>query len=404
MPTTRKVRWAVMHLTIAFIVCAFGLLTRFGEIKLSLIVVSTFLGMLAIFEQRFYWTPRLMVAIGAVYIALFLLEGLLHLTAPRTLLAKIGLQGLFTTDPTTGYRLSANWSGVYDDGIVKGARYETNSLGHRDDEPSAESHHRVFLIGDSFAFGNLLDQSETIDKQIERQSEGKLDAYNLGVGGYGPPACLESLRRCSLTGAHVIYFFFENDLRNDNLLLGRSTVVDGHLVPKANSQGVPYTREELLAKIRRITEGAPGGWQVIKLTRIRKRIRSAFGTSVPSPPFHYRGTAAAGNPLLRFDIGNVEAARDETMKMRELAETRAMKFSVLIIPTTENVRYQRYAPRTNAYLTELRRVGVSVIEVLPQLTPDHFIPHDGHFNASGASITAGAIVQYLNSQPEDESQ
>src|SRR4029450_11949995 len=101
------------------------------------------------------------------------------------------------------------------------------------------------LLGDSFAFGFSLAQDETLDRQIEQLSQGRVDAYDAGVVGYGPPAILETFRRCAFVPAtDALYLFFQNDLQDDALLEGGAFVsVDGYLLPRLRPDGTAYPPE-----------------------------------------------------------------------------------------------------------------------------------------------------------------
>lgn len=65
-----------------------------------------------------------------------------------------------------------------------------SSLGYCGHEPRGEGANRVLLVGDSYAFGSLLDQPDTIDACMDRL-DPRREVINLGVTGYNLPEQLE---------------------------------------------------------------------------------------------------------------------------------------------------------------------------------------------------------------------
>jgi hypothetical protein len=250
------------------------------------------------------------------------------------------------------------------------------------------------LIGDSFAFGYRLGQSETVDKQIETLSRGEIDAYNLGVQGYGPPAILESLKRCEwLNGTDVVYLFFNNDLRDDNLLPDSGlTCFDGFLVPKYKEDGSRYTDTEYRKRIRNLTKPAPLlnialGWEIVKLSHLR-----ALLGSIAASPIGMLDTQGPG----KFKDENIDKAFQYTVAMRDVASRRGMDFHVVIVPTPGETQERRHAELVKAYIDRLRRDGFHVVDLLGHLPEStYFPPPDIHITAAGAKRAAEVIVRAL---------
>jgi hypothetical protein len=93
----------------------------------------------------------------------------------------------FIADPYTGYRLKPNSRGQYYHGIEAVA----NSQGHRDDEvllPKPVNTFRILVLGDSFAVGANVEQSEAFPQVLEELLNGskgaKVEVVNAGVGGW----------------------------------------------------------------------------------------------------------------------------------------------------------------------------------------------------------------------------
>lgn len=304
---------------------------------------------------------------------------------------------LYRADPIVGYTSTPHWQGQFNDGHAHG-NIAVNSLGHRDDEPAPTSKRRILLLGDSFTFGALLDQSETIDKQLERLSTD-LDAYDLGVGGYGLPAIIETMRRCDLPAQEAFYLFFNNDLQNDNLLPDNGKfVVDGHLVPKTRTDGTPYTEAEARQKIAHAIEEQESRYAVVdlqlfRLPHIRRLILAAGERYDDSHGLQIRMSALGGDR--RYSEENVRLAVSHTQELRRLASARAMAFYVVIIPTLGEVQAREYSWPTAQYLKGIENQNMHVVPLLQSLAGKDYFPHDGHFTPGGAQVAAEVIYRAL---------
>lgn len=346
---------------------------------------------------------RLLAAAVPSYAVLFAANIVLFRHAHRAINPTINLRHMFMADEQTGYRMTPNRTVVYADGFVR-QTYRINSEGFRDEEPAEfPKGRRILLLGDSFTFGSCLSDDERIDRQVERLSNGAIDAYNLGVEGYGTPAILCNLRRQPNRHAtDVVYLFFGNDLRRDNLdpSLGL-TVFDGYLVPRVDPHGRPYSRRMLTEKVRHALapQKRPAqSWQELLglkhlrgILALRQRFRAP---EEPKTVPEQRELLAGGEG--HFSAKGVAKAVRWTMEMKEEAEARNMKFHVLVIPTKGEAQYGQYARITAGFVDELKRRGVHVVEYLDSMSSkEHYLAHDPHINGAGARRTAEAILKGL---------
>ncbi|MBD3160586.1 MAG: hypothetical protein GF346_00540 [Candidatus Eisenbacteria bacterium] len=335
---------------------------------------------------------------GLLVAALLLLDLIVYLVLPPLKNPIIGLRGLFVADTTTGYRLAPSWSGLYDDGVVQG-RIRTNRLGDRDEEPDREDPPDLLLLGDSFAFGSLLDQDETIDRWIETLSEGRVAAYNRGVPGYGPPAIREHLRRCPIAPERAaLYLFYNNDLRDDNLLPDMGlTAVDGFMASRIDRGGRTLDEAEIRRRIEERIAPSTGrfleSWTRLRNLRrltgllgMKERIRTLFEPERKLMS-HWGGYG--------FSDRNVEAAVDATRDMAGIARDRGFRFRVVLVPTYGEVRAGRYAALTESYASGLRDAGIPTVRLLGRLEPGDYYSHNLHFRPSGARKTARTILETI---------
>ena len=312
---------------------------------------------------------------------------------------KMSLKGLYQPSETTGFDNVPGWQGVYDDEIARGA-IRINSLGQRDDEPATARPdvRRVLLIGDSFAFGYALDEGETIDKQIERLSEGRVDAYNQGVNGHGPGDILAKLRANDWwKGSDVFYLFYHNDLREDNATPAYHGVFEGYVVPRRKSDGSAYTEDEYREFVSRHerhiaankTSRLSWAWiqSALKLEGIRRRIALLLGAD----------EELVDGSLSMYRPEYTAAAVKTTRQMAAIVEERGARFHVVVVPSLGETAFGRYARVTADYVAAASDAGIHVIELRERLSADDYFAHDGHFNPHGAARAARAILEVVGS-------
>ena len=203
---------------------------------------------------------------------------------------------------------------------------------------------------------------------------------------------LEFLQRCSwFEGTDVVYLFFNNDLRDDNLVAGALTVVDGYLVGQYEPEtGRRYTLPELKTRVQQELASPRGtslGQELRKTIKLYN-LRKLVGAVSKSPKFVNWDES-------RFRASNIQQAVAHTEQMRSVSRDRDMAFHVVIIPAKGEAAAGRYSEPTQAFLAELRQRGFNTIELLGRVTDEHYFKHDGHFNAQGAKRTASMIVETL---------
>ena len=345
--------------------------------------------------RRFVVRPLLVT--GSIYLPLLVCNAFMAARAPVWKDPGVSLRNLYRPDPVTGYRLAPNYHGYYDDGLVR-VEYRTNSFGDRDDEPRETSGRRVLLIGDSYTFGSRLGEGDRVDVQMERLSDGRIDAYNLGVAGYGPPQILEHLRRCDwYRGSDAVYLFYNNDLTDQELDITVMTVFDGYKVRRCKLDGVPFTEAEYRIEIERILHPPPRA--VLAPILDLRHLGLLLERLAKAPTPLEKQLLRIGPHATYLGVENVEKAVSYTLAMRTVAAERGMRFHVLIVPWLGETAQRRYAPIVTDYIGRMRGHGVDVIEMLERLSPDDYFREEGHFNPAGARRTAEAIIRGLADAP-----
>ena len=336
-----------------------------------------------------YYCARLCVAFVSIYIALFLAEIVLWRMEPRQHLSEMN-RGLYNVKDGRPV-LKPGYHERFDDGYGRG-EIQVNSYGYRGHEPGPNPRSRVLLLGDSFTFGLLLDQKETIDARIEEKEPG-LEVDNLGVTGYNLPEQTAALRDWKLPANQVVYLFFYNDFETPHEM----TVVDGWLVLKHRPDGTPRPDEEARMKIRAAEKQNEEGRKFspvssMSLPRLRRVIKASLTR------FKHPQSSTTSADLWPFEKDHkimVPRSVGYTLEMRDLAIQRNMGFHVTIIPGFEEIRAGKHFPLVAEYIAGLKAAGIPVIDLFPKLSVNDYWPHDTHFNAKGAQVAADEIYKAL---------
>ena len=318
-----------------------------------------------------YYAARLGVVFVSVYIALFLAEIVLWRMEP-----KHSLYEMYTDMyAIKGGRVVLK-PGYYKRVDESDRQVETriNSYGYRGQEPSPNPKSRVLLLGDSFAFGALLDQKETIGARIEEKETG-LEVDNLGVNGYNLPEQLVPLREWTLPANQVVYLFYLNDFEVPRQLTDVKEM--GAVGEGMAGLGTETHAFKLLSSIR--------------LPRLRRVVTNTYMR------FRNRHSSAPVNwwPHEKDQKVLVPRSLKYTLEMRDVAAGRNMGFQVAIAPSLEEVRDGRHHPLVAEYISGLRTAGVPVLDLLLKFSTNDYWSYDAHFNPKGAQVAADEIYKAL---------
>jgi hypothetical protein len=338
---------------------------------------------------------RGLLALAASYASAFVAELIVAPPVAHWGLVTASQRGMVQPSSWGGYELTPGWRGRYEDGVL-GADVEINALGDRDDLPSqrdASAAERVLLLGDSFTFGWGLEKPDTVEGQIERESGGRAVAYNLGVGGYGPPDTLAHYReRAAFPATHTFFLLYGNDLRVDNCTPAVHTAAGGVLVPR-RTDGAPYSAGDVEQRLARVLQEDADLWiqqlkRALLLTQLRARLVHVVRNDYP----------LATGPADQYTPECALAAAARADEMRAIAHARGQQFAVVVIPTPGEALLRTYHERMQACIAELRRRSIPVLEVRDRLEPSDFFVHHEHLNASGTHKVARAILASVEAQ------
>ena len=123
-------------------------------------------------------------------------------------------KGAYLEHPALGYTLAPNQSFTVQDTDFT-YTVKTNSQGFRDGEEVPQEKKRVVVVGDSYAFGTGVENDETFASKIENEN---IQAFNLGVGGYGTVQEVRMAReQLGLDPDVVVLQFFNGNDVQDSL-------------------------------------------------------------------------------------------------------------------------------------------------------------------------------------------
>ena len=293
---------------------------------------------------------------------------------------------LFVTDAALGYRVAPNYRGEYVTRTFS-VPLITNSLGLRDREygPRSEGGLRVYMIGDSFVFGNRVPVEQTVTKVLERTLRERLaprpvEVVNGGMPGY---STIQELK------------FFEqtvDQVQPDLVVLGMCVGND--------------IWDNLLYSTRNTEDGGGGAWRAggggwrARLTLLLKRsdlyllIRRTFNQTFRGEEVedtHADRPASSVDPALRLTL---EAVRG----MANITRRRGVGFAVFLITVPKRVIPTATQQDLNArFTTFAQREGIEVLDLNPFFTmhSNEDLYYTVHWTPRGHEIVAQAVADLL---------
>ena len=293
---------------------------------------------------------------------------------------------LFVTDATLGYRVAPSYHGEYVTRTFS-VPLRTNSLGLRDREygPRPEGGLRLYMIGDSFVFGNRVPVEQTVTKVLERTLQERLAPRQVGVVNGGMPgySTIQELKFLEQTVDKV---------RPDLIVLGMCVGND--------------IWDNLLYATRNTEAGGGGAWRAggggwrAHVTLLLKRsdlyllIRRTFNQTFRGEEVedtHTDRPASSVDPALQLTL---EAVRG----MANIARRRGIGFAVFLITVPKRVIPAATQQDLNArFSTFAQREGVEVFDLNPFFTvhSNEDLYYTVHWTPRGHQIVAQAAADIL---------
>lgn len=355
---------------------------------------------------------------------------------------KSGEQAVYTLfDPVLGWRNKPGASVVYNRREYK-TTVEINALGFRDVERSVAKppgRPRVLVIGDSFVEAYSVERDQSLTRRLEAlatESGCPVDVVNAGVHGYSTDQeALWYEREAGPLGADVVVIAaYYNDLLHnardrysgspkprvevrEGVLSPINTPLPQPAPPKAPSGPAPRRPIEGSALkaliVERLFMGAPL-WHA-RLARLGL-VESYEPDSVPDELRVYRSrgrnpeieAAWSNTEQILGSVGNTIRSRGSRAVLAHIparfeVSDRAFELTIL----RYGLERSAWDPsRVRTRLEEIAsRTGFSFLDFTPALRAavslsagEPYFPYDGHWNASGHDVAAGALFAFLREQ------
>ncbi|HET9905173.1 MAG TPA: SGNH/GDSL hydrolase family protein [Anaerolineales bacterium] len=250
---------------------------------------------------------------------------------------------------------------------------------------------RIMVLGDSFAWGYGVEESERFSQLLEKSLE--VEVINAGVSGYS-------------TDQELLWYKNEGIKYDTDLVI---LVIAGNDVGDNEQQLVStiyYKPRFVLENDQLVLTGSP----VPETTQQGKIIyslsqRSSLAFFLVQRYFDLRslfGKTKSNSDHVTLPISGDTVAKEPFKltiaiidEIKNIAESRKAKFMIV---TTE--RWWNYASEETYkdFLTALRRKGFLVLDVesMPGFDPEEMIiPNDGHWNQSGHNFVSQKIKSFI---------
>jgi lysophospholipase L1-like esterase len=271
-----------------------------------------------------------------------------------------------------------------------------DSLGYRGQPfPRAKPRNevRVLFIGDSFTYGDFVNDSETVPSLVEvelRRSCQGVRAINAGIGGSTIVDQIEMVTRAlPLAPDIVVLSFSENDVSD----LAEEPLWQRLARNREAKSKFPFS---LIYALTRET----ALWNLALRIRAVQFARRQTGTADDSAGAAPVAAGATTDSVLRARY--MAGLR----RLRDTLHANAVPLVVAAVPSHHTV-YGRWTDEQLQWIdgaaSSLKLPFVSFMGVLRasglSATEAYLLPHDGHTSARGNSVIAGALAPLLRSQP-----
>jgi lysophospholipase L1-like esterase len=386
---------------------------------------------------------RFLVAATAIGLSVLVSFGILEFGLARFYYSNIDVLRQDEFDAELGWRLKPGQYRVKAPEAFSTYTVSINRFGIRNAEltPSRPvGTRRIIALGDSFTFGQGVDDETLFTTQLERRlngrNGGRYEVINAGVPGYGTAQELILMRRLAhagIVGEIYLLNIFTNDIL-DNLRLDYATRSENPIQP-----GFELTPDGSLAFTRKPKHELREGTNFVSVQRqptskllsvVKVRLQSLAQTK----PGLVRLARRIG-----FDItipripGIISAWYDDDVLSKGVPLTKALLAElngevrsrqgvllVSLIPSPMQVYSDSYGevlrasfpddPMAKRFLEDPTRaqriirgmcveLGIPFLDmydVLVSKNRSFYIPIDGHFNEAGHDVFAGSLEQFVS--------
>jgi len=361
-------------------------------------------------------TPLLVLAISGA-VCLVVAELAIRLVRPQARLV-ITPGGLYTPDPPGRYRLTPGYQGRIYNRVEYDNQIRINQQGLRGPELDRgdAAAIRILVIGDSFAFGVGVEDTETftalLPDQLDLPAE-RVESLNAGIPAFGVPDAVSWLARHGLTlepDIVILAIFLGNDLADAVHLDEDVVIVDGLLAPKESARGLKvwlHRHSQLYVAVKGLLEqpmfvplrqwlGLREPWRV-------RTLREEFGV--------YSKSAAT-------DLADGVEATDRALEqLQSLSTEVGFEVFAVLIPSEIQVDPERwrsgltslaldpaaYDPEapTRIFRQLLDRHQIATLDLSPIFAEriaageDLYFRFDRHWKRAGHALAAAEIARFI---------
>ena len=261
-----------------------------------------------------------------------------------------------------------------------------NSLGYRGHDVSlqkAAGELRVLAIGDSFTYGDFVDDELTLpaqlEKQLSRRCNRPVTVINAGVGGTTIDTHLEMMRRGWMASPDIVLLTFsENDVTD----LRDSAWVRLAANRRAKSR---FPLSIAYPVLRHLAVWHFG-------LEVRARIRARHAPPAPA-------SASPGEERSEIDALRTEYRR---LLLELAAEVHGRQATLVLaaFPSHWTVKGVRSAEQLSWLEQTAAEAGISTVSLLRPLQASgqpveslYLLPHDGHASPRGNEVAVGAVAE-----------
>jgi lysophospholipase L1-like esterase len=300
-------------------------------------------------------------------------------------------------DPIRRYRMSPNYVGVVHNSRFKFS-VRTNALGFRGGEVDPKARHTIGAFGDSFTYGDGVEEADTYPSRLQEAVGGTAQVINAGISGYATAQEFHNYLETAdaVPMETIVLEITDNDVEIQDAPPFSQGVIDGALY-----MDLPRGRVQ-----------RAGAW-LIRHSELVARIR--FETKWRNVPIQTTALSANFEQIAAREIESTEQVLGQWIQE---AHRRHQRFVIFCAPE----RYQ-VEPGWDAQFSEWRKAGIVVdldaaqrwLVTYLQRQPDveyvdvvrvfresyaHGGPplyhiNDGHWNATGNRLIAQTIYHAL---------
>ncbi len=284
------------------------------------------------------------------------------------------IQAVHRPHPTLGW-VPQPGTGRHDRPGNFSARYGIDDDGLRHVDNAGEPVHRLWLFGDSFAFGHGVGDSDTFASVLAREwlAPG-IHVRNAGVMGYG--VAQEVQRLIELAG----------QIQPGDRVVFAPISVDVERSLKHFAHPSKYLFREEKGQIEGYPDLRDGKLVTVPFDTLSNRVRALL--------YNARFTGAGIQRLHHLVIPpqSVEETRELMQIARAVSEARGARFAWLFLPHPRELLADGYrADLSGLVFTDLKRFFPRDPDEVAAI---HF-PDDPHWNARGHALAAGAVAEAL---------